>query len=60
MTPMLLTINGAVMNVLGFSGTNFFFSKFMDDSEKNAKDMIWHNKSFKGPETNGMKIEWKN
>ena len=40
MTSMLLTINGAVMNVLGFSGTNFFFSKFMDDSEKNVKDMI--------------------
>lgn len=30
MASILFTIGGVVMNTLAFSGTNFFFSKFMD------------------------------
>ena len=37
MTSVLLTIGGAVMNALNFSGTNFFFSKFMALTETEYK-----------------------
>ena len=57
MTSVLLTISGAVMNALAFIGTNFFFNKLMIMVKRNAKDIIWHLKNFRGPKTNGMKIE---
>ena len=57
MASILFAIGGAVMNALAFSGTKFLLSKLMGHGEKNAKDMIWHSKSFKGPEMNRIKIE---
>ena len=36
---------------------NCFFSKLMDHGENNPKDMIWHLKSFRPPEMNGIKID---
>ena len=37
MASVLFTIGGAVMNALGFSDTNFFFSKSTDHGEKERK-----------------------
>ena len=60
MASVLFTINGAVMNPLAFSGSNFLFSKLTDHGEKERKR---HDLALKklyrviGPETNGMKIE---
>ena len=45
------------MNALAFSGTNFSLVGLQIMVKKNVKDMIWHLKSFREPETNGMKIE---
>lgn len=41
MASVLLTVGGAVMNALTFSGTNFFFSKFMvlDETEHKNHDL---------------------
>ena len=36
-TSVLFTIGGARMNILAFSGTNFFFSFLVDDGEKEHK-----------------------
>ena len=37
MASVLLTISGAIMNALAFSGTNFLFSVLTDHSEKERK-----------------------
>ena len=37
MASVLLTISGAAMNALLFSGTNFLFSKLTDHGEKECK-----------------------
>ena len=37
MASLLLTIGGAVVNALAFSGTNFLFSRFTDHGEKECK-----------------------
>ena len=37
MASLLLTVGGAVVNTLAFSGTNFLFSGFMDHGEKERK-----------------------
>ena len=37
MASVLLTISGAAMNALVFSGTNFLFSKLTDHGEKECK-----------------------
>ena len=37
MTSILFTIGGAVLNALGFSGTNFVFSRFTDHGAKERK-----------------------
>lgn len=47
MASVLFLIGGAVINALAFS----------DMVKKNIKDMIWHWKSFRGSEANGIKIE---
>ena len=47
--------SGAVMNALTLSGTIFLVSLGIM-VKRNAKDMIWHLKNFKEPDSNGMKI----
>ena len=37
MASLLLTIGGAVVNALAFSGTNFLFSRFTNHGEKKRK-----------------------
>ena len=37
MASVLFTIGGAVINALGFGGTNFLFSKLTDNDEKERK-----------------------
>ena len=37
MAPVLLTIGGAAMNTLKFSGTNLLFGKIMDHDKKKHK-----------------------
>ena len=37
MASLLLTIGGAVMNALAFSGTNFLFSRLTDHGEEERK-----------------------
>ena len=37
MTSVLLTIHGAVMNLLAFSGPNFFFSKLTNHGKNERK-----------------------
>ena len=55
MAFVLFTIAGTIMNALAFRGTIIFFSKLTITVKTNTKDMIWHLRSFRGPETNGMK-----
>ena len=57
MASVLFTISGAVLNALAFSGTNFFFNNLTDHGEKAQTKMIWHLKSFRGPEKNGIRKE---
>ena len=58
MELVLSTIDGAVMNALAFSSTNFSSVILWIMVKKNAKDMILHLKNFTGPEINGMKIKF--
>ena len=45
------------MYALDLSGTIFSSVSLWIMVQKNAKDIIWHLKISKGPETNAMKIE---